>query len=110
MRMVWSEEKSAGDIAREFDVTFGAVSQHLSVLRDAGLVEQRKVGRSRFYRAKKEALGPMAAALEAMWSDALDRLKELAESEEAQTRNVKGRSVASRTSEAEGRNKKRKNK
>ncbi len=81
MRIVWNEEKSAGDIAEEFDVTFGAVSQHLHVLREAGLLEMRKAGRSRFYRARKESLGPFAKALEAMWSDALDRLKSAVELE-----------------------------
>ena len=94
MRIVWNEEKSAGDIAHEFDVTFGAVSQHLHVLREAGLVEMRKVGRSRFYRARKEALGPFAKALEAMWSDAFDRLKSAVEAEqekkERRSRSKKG--------------------
>ncbi len=46
--MIWSREKSAGEIAKQFDVTFGAISQHLAILRDAGLVEQRKEGRQRF--------------------------------------------------------------
>lgn len=86
MRIVWDEERSAGDIAAQFDVTFGAVSQHLHVLREAGLLDMRKAGRSRFYRARKESLGPFAKALEAMWSDALDRLKFAAESEEAAKR------------------------
>lgn len=88
MRIVWNEEKSAGDIARQFDVTFGAVSQHLHVLRNAGLVEMRKAGRSHFYRARKEALGPFAKALEAMWSDALDRLKSAAEAEQPSSQNA----------------------
>ena len=81
MRLVWNGECSAGDIAAEFDITFGAVSQHLHVLRDAGLLDVRREGRSRFYRANKQALGPLAKALEAMWSDALDRLKLAAEAE-----------------------------
>lgn len=95
LRMVWTEEKSAGDIAHAFDVTFGAVSQHLSVLRKAGLLDVRKEGRSRYYQARKVALGPLAKALEAMWSDALDRLRVLAESEEATPRvsGPKGRRV-----------------
>lgn len=83
LRIIWDVERSAGDIAAQFDVTFGAVSQHLHVLREAGLLDMRKTGRSRFYRARKESLGPFAKALEAMWSDALDRLKFAAESEEA---------------------------
>jgi DNA-binding transcriptional ArsR family regulator len=74
LRLVWDEEHSAGDIAHRFDVTFGAVSQHLAVLREAGFVRVRADGNKRFYRADRAALGPLAVALEAMWSDALDRL------------------------------------
>jgi DNA-binding transcriptional ArsR family regulator len=81
LQIVWNREYAAGDIARQFDVSFGAISQHLHRLRDAGLVEMRKAGRTHYYRARKEALGPFAKALEAMWSDALDRLKLAAESE-----------------------------
>src|SRR3954451_14267589 len=55
-------------------VTFGAVSQHLGVLRAAGFVTVRSAGNHRFYRADRAALGPLAQALEAMWSSSLDRL------------------------------------
>lgn len=81
--LVWAEERPAGEIAGHFDVTFGAVSQHLRVLRDAGLVTVRARGRQRLYRARPEALGPLARALEAEWSDRLTRLKTLAEEEMA---------------------------
>jgi DNA-binding transcriptional ArsR family regulator len=60
-------------------VTFGAVSQHLGVLRRAGLVSVRKDGTRRFYRADREALGPLAGWLEQMWAGELDRLAALAE-------------------------------
>jgi DNA-binding transcriptional ArsR family regulator len=79
LRLVWDAERSAGEIADSFDVTFGAVSQHLGVLRRAGLVLVRQDGTRRFYRANKEALGPMAGWLESMWADQLDRLAALAE-------------------------------
>ena len=82
LRLVWRRERSAGDIAAALPVTFGAVSQHLRLLREAGLVSMRKDGRQRFYVARPEALGPLAAALEAMWADGLGQLKELAEREE----------------------------
>jgi DNA-binding transcriptional ArsR family regulator len=82
LRLVWDEERSAGDIADRFDVTFGAVSQHLKVLRDAGLVTLRQDGKKRFYRADREALGPLAAYLQSMWADKLDTLAELAEAAE----------------------------
>jgi DNA-binding transcriptional ArsR family regulator len=84
LRLVWGRERSAGDIAARVDVTFGAVSQHLRLLTEAGLVERRKRGRSRLYRARREALGPLAAMLEAMWSARLGRLKVMAEEAERQ--------------------------
>ncbi|HTJ37185.1 MAG TPA: metalloregulator ArsR/SmtB family transcription factor, partial [Dactylosporangium sp.] len=58
LRLVWDAERSAGDVAAHFDVTFGAVSQHLAVLRKAGLVSVRKDGNRRLYRADRAALGP----------------------------------------------------
>lgn len=82
LRLIWDRELSAGDIAAALPVTFGAVSQHLSVLRDAGIVEVRKAGTHRYYRANQERIGPLAAVLEAYWSDALDRLVAAAEQEE----------------------------
>jgi DNA-binding transcriptional ArsR family regulator len=83
LRLIWDAERSAGEIADAFDVTFGAISQHLGVLRQAGLVVVRKDGTRRFYRANREALGPMATWLESMWAGHLDRLADLAEQAEA---------------------------
>lgn len=74
LRMVWDTELSAGEIASQFDVTFGAVSQHLSILRDAGYVDVRPDGNRRLYRADKRALGPLRQTLEAMWASTLDDL------------------------------------
>lgn len=74
LRMVWDDELSAGEIADRFDVTFGAVSQHLAVLRDAGYVAVRRAGNHRYYRADKERLGPLRPALEQMWRQTLDDL------------------------------------
>jgi DNA-binding transcriptional ArsR family regulator len=82
LRLVWDRELTSGDIAASFDVTFGAVSQHLGVLREAGFVNVRAEGNRRYYRADRERLGPLAPALEAMWTDTLDRLAEAVESEE----------------------------
>jgi DNA-binding transcriptional ArsR family regulator len=81
LRLVWSEELSAGEIAGRFDVTFGAVSQHLGILRDAGFVQLRRDGNRRLYRANRDRLGPLAQALEAMWTDTLDRLADAVESD-----------------------------
>lgn len=82
LRLVWDRELAAGEIARRFDVSFPAVSQHLGVLRDAGFVRTRQEGRTRFYRADRNALGPLRPMLEKMWSRSLDRLVELVEAEE----------------------------
>ena len=75
LRLVWTRELTAGDIAAHFDVSWSAISQHLKVLRAAGLVHERREGTRRLYRAEREALGPLAAALQQMWEDDLDRLQ-----------------------------------
>ncbi len=79
LRLVWDRELTAGDIAARFQVSFPAVSQHLGVLRDAGFVSVRPEGRTRLYRADRNALGPLRPMLEKMWSESLDRLVELVE-------------------------------
>jgi DNA-binding transcriptional ArsR family regulator len=81
LRLVWNRELSAGEIADRFDVTFGAVSQHLGILRQAGFVRARRDGNRRLYRADRERLGPLAQALEMMWTDTLDRLATAVESD-----------------------------
>jgi len=81
LRLVWNEERTAGDVASHFDVSFSAISQHFAVLREAGVVDRRREGRRQFYRANHDALGPFAGALEAFWSDSLQRLRVLAEAE-----------------------------
>jgi DNA-binding transcriptional ArsR family regulator len=84
LRLVWDDERSAGEIRRAMpDVTFGAVSLQLKALEQAGLVESRREKQFRYYRAKRAALGPVAAHLEAMWGDALWKLKLAAELEES---------------------------
>lgn len=84
LRLVWDEELSAGEIyRRQRDVTFGAVSQHLRILEEAGLVSKREEGTFRFYLARKEELGALRKYLEQMWDDALYRLKIRAELESA---------------------------
>jgi len=83
LRLVWTEEQSAGDIHRAMpDVTFGAVSLQLRELVDHGVVDVRRDGRNRFYLARRDALGDVAAMLERMWDDALWRLTLAAELEQ----------------------------
>src|SRR5829696_3107111 len=76
-------ERTAGDIAAQFDVSRQAVSQHLRILLEAGLVRERRDGARRWYRARPEGLDDVRAYLEAMWPPALARLKTAAEREHA---------------------------
>ena len=82
LEMIWEEELSAGDIARSLPITFGGVSQHLGLLKDAGAVRVRRDGKFRYYQADVEALGPVGEMLHAMWGTHLKRLKTLAELEQ----------------------------
>lgn len=82
LRMVWSDEKPAGEIARAFDMSWPATSQNLKVLRDAGLIKERRSGTSRLYRADRAALRPLESYLRKTWSQKIDRLRLLAEAEE----------------------------
>jgi DNA-binding transcriptional ArsR family regulator len=84
LRLVWDQELSAGEISRAMpDVTFGAVSLQLRALLEAGVVESRADRQQRFYRARREAFGPVGRMLESMWDDALWRLKLAAELEQS---------------------------
>ena len=61
LRLVWQKERCAGDIAAALPVSFGAVSQHLSLLQKAGLVTLRRDGRKHWYAAdhwRSTARGP----------------------------------------------------
>ena len=73
---------SAGEIASHFDITRPAISQHLNVLKEAGLVSERRNGTRRLYRARPETLADLREFLEEFWSPKLDALKREAEKEE----------------------------
>lgn len=91
LRAIWDEELAAGAIHEAVgEVTFGAVSQHLRILREAGAVRVRREGRHRFYSIDREALGALAHMLDEMWGAGLSRLKRAAESE-ARKKRPKGR-------------------
>jgi DNA-binding transcriptional ArsR family regulator len=76
LRLVWDRELSVSDLARHFEITIGAISQHLAVLRKAGYVKVRRNSNQRLYRADAEGLGEMRAVLEAMWTATLAELAE----------------------------------
>jgi DNA-binding transcriptional ArsR family regulator len=79
LRLVWDQELTAGQIAERFDITWPAVSQNLNVLRRAGLVSERREGARRYYRADRQALGPLEVVLRDMREQDLDRLKDAIE-------------------------------
>jgi len=83
VRLIWSEELPAAEIATHFpDVTRSAISQHLGVLRNAGLVVERRDGVRRLYTANQAEMGRIREFLDSFWTDSLHRLRELAESSE----------------------------
>jgi DNA-binding transcriptional ArsR family regulator len=75
IRLIRDSELPAGQIATHFTLTQQAVSQHLAVLKKAGLLEERRVGTRRLYRFHADALTPVRELLEEFWPDALQRLK-----------------------------------
>ena len=82
LALVRDEELTAGEIASHFDVTRPAISQHLNVLKEAGLVNERRNGTRRLYRARPEGLTELREFLEDFWSEKLEALKHEAEKEE----------------------------
>jgi DNA-binding transcriptional ArsR family regulator len=80
LRLVWAEELPATDIASHFgDVTRSAISQHLSVLRQANLICERREGTRRLYLANVDEMARLRTFLDQYWSGGLDRLKTAAE-------------------------------
>jgi DNA-binding transcriptional ArsR family regulator len=75
LTLVRLEERAAGEIAAELPVTWPAVSQHLRVLKNAGLISERRDGTRRYYRARPEGLDEVRAFLDGFWDDKLQRLK-----------------------------------
>ena len=86
LALVRDRELPAGEIAARFDVTRPAISQHLSVLREAGLVTERRAGTRRLYRARPTGAAELRDWLEQFWDDGLARLRRAAEEEEANGR------------------------
>ena len=83
LQMVRCREMPAGEIARQFPgITRPAVSQHLRVLKDSGLVLERREGTRRLYRLRPEGFESLKELLEDFWSSRLEKLKTAAEREE----------------------------
>jgi DNA-binding transcriptional ArsR family regulator len=83
LQLVWDRELSAGAIASQFEVSRPAISQHLSVLKEAGLVNERRNGTQRLYRARPQGLADLKAFLETFWGERLEALQQEAEREES---------------------------
>ena len=81
LELVRDRELAAGEIAAHFDFTRPAISQHLGVLRDAGLVAERRDGTRRLYRADGSGLAGLKQFVDRLWAVGLDRLREEAEAE-----------------------------
>lgn len=81
LQMVWETECTANEIAAQFDISRPAISQHLRVLRDAGLVTMRPAGTRRYYHANHRSMAAVRVWLEGFWDQRLARLKAAAEAE-----------------------------
>ena len=81
LRLVANEELAAGEIAAAFDVTRTAVSQHLTVLKHAGLLTERRDGTRRLYRARPDGLAGLREFLDDMWAASLDAARRLVEAD-----------------------------
>jgi DNA-binding transcriptional ArsR family regulator len=75
--------RSVGELTEGLTVSRPAVSQHLKVLKDAGLVHETRAGTRRVYRADPQALGELRAYVDGMWRTALDRFAETADAGDA---------------------------
>jgi len=79
LRLVWSQECTAGEVAAQFEVTRPNISKHLRVLREAGLVTERRDGTRRLYRARPQRLAEVQAFVASFWDESLAQIKNSAE-------------------------------
>jgi len=76
LELVWDRERTAGEIAAFSALSNSATSQHLRVLREAGLVRVRTEGNLRHYRADPQRLAELRRALDAFWGERLERMRD----------------------------------
>jgi len=91
LKLLSRSELAAGEVARHFAVSRPAISQHLQVLKAAGLVTERRAGTRRLYHLRPEGLAELRGFIEQFWEDALGRLADAAEAEERRLRGDRGR-------------------
>lgn len=80
------KERTPSEIATHFDFTLPALSTHLKVLRDAGLVNERREGQNRYYSVNRDAMSEMMRFFDLFWDDRLKSLKEYVENKERKKR------------------------
>jgi len=83
-------EKTPTEIATHFDFTLPALSTHLRVLRDAGLVRERREGQRKLFSVNKEGMSEMVEFLDMFWDEKLQGLKQFAESKSKKQRKKAG--------------------
>jgi len=81
LRLVAHDELAAGQVAAAFEVSRTAISQHVTVLKNAGLLTERRAGTRRYYRARPEGLAGLRAFLDELWAGSLDTARRLVEAE-----------------------------
>jgi DNA-binding transcriptional ArsR family regulator len=81
LRLVWDQERPASALAEAAGLSKSAASQHLKVLRDAGLVDVRADATRRLYRADLARVAEVAALLDDFWATPLQRLRAAAETD-----------------------------
>lgn len=79
LRLLWQRERAAGEVAAHFDISRPAISKHLRILKEAGLLEERRAGTQRLYRARPERLADARRFLESFWDEGLAAIKRSAE-------------------------------
>jgi DNA-binding transcriptional ArsR family regulator len=91
VQLVRDGERPAGEIAESFDITPQAVSQHLRVLKDAGVLSERREGTRRIYALRPEAVESLRAFVEQLWPNSLDSLEDAVERDTHRARSTKKR-------------------
>jgi ArsR family transcriptional regulator len=86
LMLLKNKERTPSEIATHFDFTLPALSTHLKVLRDAGLVNERREGQNRYYSVNRDGMSEMMRFFDQFWDDRLKSLKEYVENKNRRKR------------------------
>jgi ArsR family transcriptional regulator len=86
LMLLKNKERTPSEIATHFDFTLPALSTHLKVLRDAGLVNERREGQNRYYSVNRDRMSEMMRFFDQFWEDRLKSLKEYVENKNRRRR------------------------